>query len=249
MTKDERQKTKIGLYLPYAVPAILESIGADWDWIWIDGQHGQFGYTDMISMVRTCDFIQRPAFVRVPSQDKGWVSQALDMKADAVIVPQIDNVEQAQAMVSAAKFPPVGNRSFGGRRVIDLMGRNYASQANTATLLVCQIESPESIDNVDAIAATPGVDALFFGPDDYFLRKGHIMGTPLPLDQLEATYSKVITACRNHSKIAITSVGSLETLALANRQGFDYICAGTVSNFLAQASSLASANAREAVLS
>ena len=119
-------KINLGLCMMYPSPGVVERIGADWDWIWLDGQHGEMaGYETMLQMVRACHLIRRPAYVRVPGHEAAWTSLALDMDADAVIVPQVDSGDQARELVRRAKFPPLGNRSFGGRRVINLHGRGY----------------------------------------------------------------------------------------------------------------------------
>jgi 2-keto-3-deoxy-L-rhamnonate aldolase RhmA len=110
--------------------------------------------------------------VRVAGHEAGPIGLALDMGATGVIVPCVDTAEQARALVTAAKFPPLGNRSYGGRRPIDLHGRMYAHTANEDTLLLLQIESPLAITNAEQIAAIPGVDGLFLGPDDIMFRRG-----------------------------------------------------------------------------
>lgn len=231
----------------YPAPGIVERIGPDWDWIWLDGQHGQLGgYTEMLAMVRACNLIQRPAFVRIPGQDPSWISLALDMNADAVIVPQVDSAEEAAKMVQSAKFPPLGDRSYGGRRPIDFKGRTYCEQANGETLLVCQIESLEALQNADAIAAVPGVDALFLGPDDLFLRKGAPMDAPRDEAMLADALRTVVEACRAHGKKSIT-VGTGPLFPAIARYGFDYLVGGGDVPFLAGASKTASDQARAAL--
>src|SRR5688500_15778631 len=175
MLDEGRNRPLLGLSVMYPGPGAVERIGPDWDWMWIDGQHGEMGYEQTLALVRACDLIQRPAVVRVPGHEAGPIGKTLDMGAAAVIVPCVDTAEQAGAGADAAKFPPLGKRSYGGRRPIDFQGRSYSDTANTDTLLIAQIESPQAIENADAIAATSGVDALFLGPDDLMLRRGHSM--------------------------------------------------------------------------
>src|SRR3989338_4096375 len=110
---------QLGLCIMYPSPGSLERIGPDWGWAWIDGQHGELGYQDVLALVRACDLIQRPAFVRVPGHEFGAIGHALDMGATGVIVPVVDTPEQASSVVKAAKFPKLGGRSYGGRRPID----------------------------------------------------------------------------------------------------------------------------------
>ncbi len=235
----------IGLCVMYPSPGVIERIGPDWDWIWIDHQHGQIGtYTEVLAMVRACNFIGRKAFVRVAGHDLSAISVALDMAADGVIVPQVENAEAARQLVKAAKFPPIGDRSYGGRRCIDLGGRLFVAGANTSTELICQIESPEAVERAEEIASIPGVDGLFLGPDDYMLRKGLPMDHPRCMESLGDALDKVHKACRNHGKKGM-AVGVGEGIAeRCVELGYDYIVGGVDVGFLATASKEASAGLR-----
>jgi len=239
------KKPKIGLCIMYPSPGVVERIGPDWDWIWIDGQHGQIGtYNDVIAMVRACGFIGRQAFVRVAGHDLSAITVALDMAADGVIVPQVENAEEARRLVRAAKFPPIGDRSYGARRSIDLGGRLFVTTANDATELICQIESPEAVERAEEIAAVPGVGGLFLGPDDYMLRKGLTMDHPRSLSSLGDALEKVCKACHNQGKKGM-AVGLGEGIARhCVELGYDYIAGGADVGFLANASKDASAELR-----
>lgn len=238
---------KLGLCIMYPAPGVVERIGPDWDWIWVDGQHGELSYNDTLAIVRACDHAHRPAFVRVPGHEAGPVSLALDMGAAGVIVPCVDTVDQAKALVKAAKLPPLGNRSYGGRRPIDLHGRLYSDTANTDTMLVCQIESPEAVANADAIAALPGVDALFLGPDDVLLRRGRPMNAPRTRELLAPDMKAVIEACRRHGKFGFMVGIGAEMLGLCLEFGYDMIVGGGDVAFLANGSKQAAAEARAKV--
>lgn len=244
---NESLKPQLGLCIMYPSPGVVERIGGDWDWIWLDGQHGQLaGYREMLDAVRACDVIGRPAFVRVPCVDGGWIGLALDMGAAAVIVPQVEDAAMARAAVKAAKFPPLGERSYGGRRPIDRGGRLYSEQANAATRLVCQIESPAALANAEAIAAVPGVDALFLGPDDLLLRQGIGMNEPRTKELLGDTMKAVAAACGKHGKAAFTVAVAPEMITFAVASGFRYIVAGGDVPFLANGSQAAASAARAA---
>jgi 4-hydroxy-2-oxoheptanedioate aldolase len=238
---------QLGLNVMYPSSGAVERIGPDWDWIWLDGQHGQIGYSEMLQLVRACDLIQRPALVRVPGHEAGPIGLALDMGASGVIVPCVDTPEQARALVDAAKFPPLGKRSYGGRRPIDFHGRTYSSTANEDTILVIQIETPEAIDNAEQIAAIPGVDAIFLGPDDILLRRGFPMDVPRSKEMLSPDMDAVISACRKHDKFAVMVGVGVEMLTLCLQMGFHLIVAGGDVPFLASSSKQASAEARALV--
>lgn len=240
-------RPQIGLSVSYPSPGAIERIGPDWDWIWIDGQHGEIGYHDVLAMVRACDLIQRPAFVRVPGHEFGIIGPALDTGAGGLIVPCVDTPEQAQAVVNAAKFPPLGKRSYGSRRAIDRLGRNYSNGANEEVVLLAQIESPEAVENADAIAAIPGVDGLFLGPDDISLRRGYAMDKPRSKDLLAADIEKMIAACRRHNKFSATVGVGDEMLGVCLEAGFNFIVSGGDVPFLTNTSKDVSTRTREAV--
>jgi 4-hydroxy-2-oxoheptanedioate aldolase len=238
---------QLGLSVMYPSPGAVERIAPDWDWIWLDGQHGEIGYGEMLALVRACDLVQRPAFVRVPGHEAGPVGLSLDMGATGVIVPCVDTPEQAQMLIDAAKFPPLGKRSYGGRRPIDFHGRTYSNTANTDTLLVIQIETPLAIKNAEAIAAMPGVDALFLGPDDILLRRGVAMDVPRTRELLEPDMQAVVSACRKHNKFAVTVGVSPVMLGLCIELGYHMIVSGSDVPFLVNGSKQALTQAREAV--
>jgi len=195
-------------------------------------------------MVRVCDLIDRPALVRVPWNETSAIALALDAGAAGVIVPCVDTPEQAGRAVQAAKFPPLGNRSYGGRRVIDLRGRDYAKTANEETLLVVQIETPEGLANVDAVAAVPGVDALFLGADDLFLRRSCPMDSPRTPEMVRADLVAVGEACRRHGRLAAAVGPTDELLSLCRSCGFQLVVAGSDAGFLATASQQAAKKLR-----
>lgn len=243
-----KKNPMIGLCVMYPSPGVVERIGPDWDWIWIDGQHGQIGtYSDLLAMVRAANFIGKKAFVRVAGHELGPISVALDMAADGVIVPQVETADDARRLVRAAKFPPIGERSYGARRSIDLGGRLFVATANAATELICQIESPQAVERAEEIAAVPGVDGLFLGPDDYMLRKGFPMDHPRSLESLGDALEKVCKACHKHGKKGMAVGYGEGILELCIQLGYDYIVGGVDVAFLAKASQDASAHFRQRI--
>ncbi len=175
-----KKRAMIGFCLMYPAAGILEGIGRDWDWIWIDGQHGELDYKDILEAVRVCNLICRPCVIRVPDHSVGNIGKYLDTGADGIMVPMVNSEEQARAIVRAAKFPPVGIRSYGGRRPIDMAGREYANSDKVQPMLICQIETHEGFENAESIISVDGVDMLFFGPDDMAMQDGLEMDKPRP---------------------------------------------------------------------
>lgn len=240
----ETGRPQLGCFITYPAPGAVERMAPDWDWFWIDGQHGELGYNDVLSLVRACDLVGRASMVRVPSHEAGWMARALDAGATGVIVPQVNGADEARAVVRAAKFPPLGERSFGGRRVVDLRGRGYSDTANRDTLLMVQLESPGALENLDEIAATPGVDVLCPGPDDVMLRRGRSMAEPYPKDAVAHDLEALVEACKEHGKFSAAIGIGAEMMELCVSLGANLIVGGSDVGFLAAGSKKASEEAR-----
>ena len=210
----------LGISVMYPSPGVIERIGSDWDWVWIDGQHGEFSYESILACVRACDYVGTAPIVRVPSHDYGTIGLALDMCAAGIMVPMVDNAEEAKAIVQAAKFPPLGQRSFGGRRPIDLYGRGYAHTANEDTLLIAQIETKEGLSNMEEIAAIPGIDVLFFSPDDMAMQESMPMDKPRNPDVFKDAMARLVSATTNAGKLAGTVIPSPELSKIAIGMGY-----------------------------
>ncbi len=223
----------LGVAVTLPAPAMIEQFGTAWDWVWIDGQHGQLDYRTILECVRVADAVNLPPVVRVPGHEYGIVGPIIDMRPSAIMVPMVDTPEQARRVVEASRFPPLGKRSYGGRRVRDLEGPQYFRTANTEMLVLAQIETPEAVANAEAIAAIPGVDALFFGADDLKVRLGVPVGTPVPeSDSLVQAMAKTGRAAKNAGKFAGCVAGDVATLSLAISHGYQIIAGGSDIQFL-----------------
>jgi len=225
-----------GLSLSYPAPGIIERIGAAWDWFWIDAQHGELDFPATVELVRAADFIGVPGLVRIPTIDPTWVSKILDAGAAGVIVPMVETLEEAKSMVLAAKFPPIGNRSFGGLRVATRNGSDYYKTANRETVLILQLESNEAVALADQFAAMEGVDGLFIGPDDLVIRNGHEITVPKDMALIGRQTETVARACRRHRKLNVGLAGNDVGLDMAKRFGHDLVVGGG-EFFLLQAAS------------
>ncbi len=235
----------LGIGLAYPSVGALERIGPDWDWIWIDAQHGDIDIGEAASLVRAAELIGRPALVRIPAQDAAWVGKMLDFGAAGVIVPMIESLDQARVMIQAAKFPPLGNRSFGGRRVIDRMGRGFYKTANTDTLLILQTESSQAVALADKLAALDGVDGLFPGPDDQAIRDGRDVDAPKDRVTVGNQTRAVAEACRKHGKLSVGLALNDLAMEMAREYGYRLVACGSDLGFLRVGSSNAAQKARD----
>ncbi|RPI78872.1 MAG: 2-dehydro-3-deoxyglucarate aldolase, partial [Planctomycetaceae bacterium] len=131
---------------------------------------------------------------RVPRGTHENIKRVLDAGAMGIVVPMVNTVEEARAAIAAAKYPPAGNRSVGGglhALNFDATAGDYYKHANDEILVILQTESPEGVDNAEAIYSLPGVDAIFVGPNDLtFQMRGPDGIDPSPA-QLEAMLQRV----------------------------------------------------------
>lgn len=235
----------VGMCVMYPGAGLIEKIGTDWDWLWIDAQHGDLDFREVVDLIRATHLIGRPGIVRVPACDPGWVGKVLDAGAAGVIIPMVESLEETEAMVQAAKFPPVGNRSFGGRRIVDLMGRRYYDSANRDTVLILQVESNEACARADEFAAMEGVDGLFLGPDDLLIRDGRDVDSAKSHATIGRQLGLVTQACRKYDKLSVCVAASESAMEIAKECGCRMLVGGADASFLAQGSSLAAAKMKQ----
>ncbi len=139
------------------------------DAVALDLQHGQIGMDQAQAMAAAIVAAGKPVITRVLWNDPGLVGQALDYGSSVVIAPMVNSVEQAKALVKSAKYPPLGQRSWGGYAMVQASGKSAASylkDANRDTFVFAMVETQEALDLVEQIAAVPGLDGLFVGPSD-----------------------------------------------------------------------------------
>ena len=227
----------LGVALSYPAVGIGEEIGPGWDFVWVDGQHGQLDYARIFECVRVMQGLGLQTLVRVPDHHAGLIGPVLDMAPNALMVPMVDTARQAEDIVRAARFAPLGNRSFGGKRPDSLYGRGYYLEETERTLLVVQIETPEAVANVEAIAAVKGIDTLFFGPDDMKIRMGAHIDTAIEESaELRAAMTQVAQAAAQAGKTAGIVAGTPAAVKCAIDAGYRLIIAGSDIGFLRRGS-------------
>ena len=144
--------------------------GAGFDAFIIDHEHGPHDITAALAQMRAAAASETTILMRVPGHDPTYVRQALDAGVEGLLIPNVVSAADAEAVVAACRYPPQGQRGV-GHRVIRASGFGrqagaYLASVNDRLAIICQIESADAIDNVAAIGAVDGVDALFIGPAD-----------------------------------------------------------------------------------
>lgn len=198
------------------------------DFVWIDTEHSSYGAESIELLPPLVRQSGAVPMVRIAGLDPWLMKKALDVGAQAVMVPQIDNAEQARLAVKYAKYPPVGSRGISPMWTFynDVDWSDYLDQANDETLVVVQVESPEAAGQVEEIAQVEGVDVVLAGPMDLSAALGHIgqIGHP-EVQQFLAEFPARVT---KHGKTAGIALGSFEAAAKAWAQGYRYISFGNL---------------------
>ncbi len=173
-----------------------------YDWLFIDLEHSAISLDTAAQLsVAGLDAGIAP-LVRVPAKQYWMATRALDSGALGIVMPHVDTAEEAREIVDQLRYPPQGHRSVaGGMPHVDYKPMKIGDMAaaiNAAMLLTVMIETPRAVENADAIAAGPGVDALLIGTNDLAME----MGIPGDLGnaKIVAAYERVIAACRKHNK-------------------------------------------------
>ena len=231
LQKMRKGETILGLGVCYPAPGIIESMCRGWDFVWADAQHGQFTYDMLHYECQAAMVVGADMMIRCPGIEESLLSLYADLAPEAIMIPMVNNKGDAERIVKALRFPPIGNRSFSGRRLVDLYGRQYYKDFELC--IVAQIENPEAVNNAYEIAGIEGVDLLFFGPDDFKISLG------IPIDStwrdnkdLESGYIKTSEAARKANKFCGTVAGSISDLETIIKWGYQLIVYGSDVAFL-----------------
>lgn len=184
---------------------VLVAANAGLDFVMFDMEHGAFNFetiADAASLARAKGI---ECFVRVPELSKGNVSRALDCGVTGVMVPMIRTANDAKLFAGWAKYAPIGERGLGGNGAhTEYHDEGSNSEAfmpseNARVLTIAQIELSEAIDNIDAIAAVDGIDALLIGPADLSNSLG--VSGQFNHPKMDAAIQKVADAAKKHGKV------------------------------------------------
>ena len=160
----------IGSFLKTPAAQAAEVMGSTrLDLVCIDGEHGPFDRGTIDLCLLALRSLQMPAIVRVPSTAHDVILAALDGGANGIMVPHVWNPAIAEDVARAAHFGPGGRGYAGGPRSSDYGAMNiqaYLDKARNSTVVIVQIEDVAAMEHLDAIAAVPGIDALFIGRMD-----------------------------------------------------------------------------------
>jgi 4-hydroxy-2-oxoheptanedioate aldolase len=203
-----------------------------WDCVTIDTQHGLIGYSEMLAMLQAVSTTSTVPLVRVSWNQPGEIMRALDAGAYGVICPMINDAAECAAFVQACRYPPQGYRSSGPTRAAVYGGGDYHAEANGEMLALAMIETAEGLENLDAIAATPGLDGLYIGPSDLSLAMGGPPGQDSDAPPLMAAFDQILTAGRAAGVKVCVHTNSPTYSKLMIERGFDMVTVGSDTRYL-----------------
>lgn len=186
-------------------PAVVETLmGEGFDGAVLDMQHGGFDVAKAAAGIAGCALMGKAAFVRIPVGDYPTASRMLDAGAAAIIAPMINSVAEARKLAAFAKYPPVGERSWGPGRATALSGcegQDYLQRSNGMQLALAMIETRAALDDVDAILAVAGIDGVFVGPSDLSIGLSDGSLDPHSAD-VDAALARIAASAKAANKIA-----------------------------------------------
>jgi 4-hydroxy-2-oxoheptanedioate aldolase len=209
------------LAIPSTISAeIMARLG--FDWLTIDLQHGLIDFNRMVEMLQAIATTPTTAIVRVPVGEASWIGRVLDAGAAGVIVPLVDNADEARAAVEACRYPPRGKRSYGPFRAAYIRDGRYTTQVDQEVVCLVMIETRDGIDNLEAILDVPGIDGVFVGPNDLSLALGLSPGSDQEAKVFTDAIDRIVAGCRARNLIA----GCASTATVAKKrlaQGFRFV--------------------------
>lgn len=189
-------------------PRVVEIAGLSGaDAVWLCNEHVPNDWIGLENQIRAARIHNIDTLVRVGRGSYSDYIRPLEADATGIIVPHVANADEARQIVEWVRFHPVGKRALDGGNIDGqfclLPLEEYLKHSNTERMIVLQIESPEALEHVEAIAAVPGFDLLLFGPGDF----SHRIGKPGKLDdpQVVAARKRVAAAARANGKFAMTA--------------------------------------------
>jgi 4-hydroxy-2-oxoheptanedioate aldolase len=219
------------LSIPSAFSAELMA-HAGFDCLTIDVQHGLIDYSAAVAMLQAISTTDSIPLARVPWNDPSAIMKLLDAGCYGIICPMINTPEEAAAFAAACRYPPEGIRSFGPKRAMLYAGDDYPERANATILAIAMIETAAGLANVDAIAATAGIDALYIGPADLSLALGRTQRTDQTDPVLVEALDTILAAARRHGKAAGIHTGSAAYARQMVDKGFQFVTVQTDAAYL-----------------
>lgn len=220
---------------------------AGFDALVLDMQHGMGIGPDRAAVwLQVVSSTETVPFVRVPWNEPVFIQWALDAGAYGVIVPLVNNLEEATQAARAARYAPQGFRSVGPNRVRLYAGADYVENANDEIVCLVMIEHPDSVAKMEEIAKAPGIDGFYIGPSDLAVAMGLSASTGQNDPRHQEACQRVLDVARAHGLVAGIHCGGPEQAAQRFAQGFSFCPLGSDVGFVSGGAQAALTTVRQA---
>ena len=227
------------LQIPNSFTAELMA-NQNWDSLTLDMQHGMIDYNSAVGMLQAISTTEVVPMARVNWNEPGQIMKILDAGAYGIICPMVSNKKEAENFVKACMYPPNGYRSYGPIRGLVYGGPDYAGEANNEILKFAMIETKESLENLDEIMKTPGLDGIYIGPADLSLAIGEKPSFDKPEgDPVYEVIMKILDQAKKNNIIAGIQNGQPEYAEKMIKKGFQLVTIGSDQRYMTAASKTA----------
>lgn len=208
---------------PYAAESICHQ---GFDSATIDCQHGMIGFDTAVAMLHAISSTSAIPLVRPSGPYPAEIMRFLDAGSYGIICPMISTRTDAETLVAACRYPPVGQRSFGPARAQLYGGADYLLHANAEILALAMIETAEGLRNLDAILDTPGLDGIYVGPNDLSLALGYAPRNEPVDDEVRVAIERIRAACTARGMIVGIFASDGDAAQMRIAEGFGLVTPG-----------------------
>lgn len=219
--------TPVGTWLGSGAPITAEALGcAGFDFLVVDAEHTPLDPPQLVDVLRAVAATPAHAVVRPAWNDMVLIKRILDAGANSLLIPWVQNADEARRAVSFTRYPPEGVRGVASNHRGSRYGlvNNYLQTAAEEICIIVQIETLAAVDHLREIAAVPGIDSIFVGPNDLAASMGHLGN--IPHEDVQRKLREIAQLCRDVGKPCGTLAGNAEVCARFLEYGYSWVAVG-----------------------
>jgi 4-hydroxy-2-oxoheptanedioate aldolase len=242
------QRRQIGLWSSLCSNVVAEVLGyAGFDWIVVDTEHAPSAPLDVLAQLQALATGTAEPVVRVAWNDAVLLKCLLDIGARSLLIPFVQNAEEARAAVAATRYPPQGVRGVSVSHRANRFGRvaNYLHTASEQMCVLVQLETSVALGNLEDIAKIEGVDGVFIGPSDLAADLGHLGNAAHPVVQtaIADACARILAAGKPAGILAPVEADARRYFEM----GFTFVAIGSDVGLLSNGSTALASRMREAI--
>jgi 4-hydroxy-2-oxoheptanedioate aldolase len=223
------------------------AVKVGFDMAFFDLQHGEGGFAEARDSIAAVRRAGKPSGVRVGLEGYGEAARLLDVGAEVAVLPMVNSVDDARRLVDTLKYPPLGGRSWGPTRAIDMLGltvESYRAGANDNVVVLAMIETRAAVAAVEDILDVPGLDGVFVGPSDLSISLSDGARLDHRMPEAVAVMERLVEAARKRGKTTAIFCAGGEAARRNAAMGFDILAVGGDMAFLTDGAKAALTAAR-----